>query len=289
LNPKQSEAVSGEGARGRWWWESRRDELRDRYRTATPFPHVIIDDFLDPELGRSIVAEEYGDVGSARWTFHRHYSQSTYSRTDAGTYGHAARQVIALVSSAPFLRFLTALTGIDGLFLDPSLEDGGITACRRDGFANIHTDLTVHPAQRHWRRRVNLLWYLNVDWQPSYYGELELWDEHVRHCVQRIEPVFNRCVVFEVTARAMHGYPERLQCPPDNPRKCMALYYFTEETRLPRLRYFTYHARPGDGLKHLWVTIDNLLIHTYERVRKPLGIDDRVVNRLMRVFGIGRG
>jgi hypothetical protein len=286
-NPRRGECVSGEGT-NRYWWTSQCDELRERFRTAVPFPHVVIDDFLEPERGRGIIAAEYGDVGSPRWTYHRHYSQCTYSRTDVSTYGAVAAQVVAFLGAPEFLRFLTALTGIEGLFLDPDLEDGGITACRHGGFANIHTDMTVHPAKPYWKRRINLLWYLNVDWQPLYRGELELWDAEVRHCVRRIQPLFNRCVIFEVSERALHGYPERLQYPPDNPRKCMAFYYFTEESTRPRRRYFEYHARPGEGLKHLWVAVDNVIIHTYERLRKPLGIDDRAINRVMRALGMGR-
>ena len=269
------------------WWEPEVERLRTVYRAARPFPHVVIDGFLDPDVCRGIVAEDYGDVGSPRWTYHRHYSQKTYSRTDPRTLGSAATDVIRQLSSERFLSFMTELTGIPRLFLDPQLEDGGLTASGRNGFANIHTDLTVHPAQRHWRRRVNLLLYLNEHWQPSYKGDLELWDAGVHHCVQRIAPLFNRCLIFEVGEGALHGYPDLIQCPADNPRKCLALYYFTEEAVAPKVRYFEYHARPGEGLKHLWVGIDNMLIHTYERLRKPLGIDDRFVNRVMRLLHIG--
>jgi hypothetical protein len=283
----QSEASSLLHSPAPFWWEGELGQLRDAYRSASPFPHVVIDNFLDPEVCTRIIEEEYGDVGSARWTYHRHYSQKTYSRTDASTYGAAALSVIEQLGSPRFLRFLQLLTGIDALFLDPSLEDGGLTASGRGGFANIHTDITVHPHNHRWWRRVNLLLYLNAQWEPSYKGELELWDRDVRHCVRSVAPLFNRCLIFEVSNGALHGYPEIIQCPADNPRKCFALYYFTEEATPPKLRYFDYHARPGEGLKHLWVGIDNLLIHTYERLRKPLGLNDRLVNRVMRRLRIG--
>lgn len=284
MSGADSEPLDGPHGDAAAWWEAEVEALHTSFRAAQPFPHVVIDNFLDADRCRRIVEEDYGDVGSPRWTYHRHYSQKTYSRTDATTYGAAALSVVQQLSAPPFLRFMSRLTGIDGLFPDPMLEDGGLTASGTGGFANIHTDLTVHPARHTWMRRVNLLLYLNESWPSSYNGALELWDQDVRHCIRRIPPLFNRCLIFEVSDRALHGYPERMQCPPDNPRKCLALYYFTAETVVPRIRYFHYHARPGEGLKHLWVRLDNALVHTYDRLRQPLGIDDRFVNRIMRLL-----
>ena len=288
MNTGQSSEPSVESSARPFWWEADIERLRERYRSAAPFPHVVIDNFLEPERCRRIVEEEFGDVGSPRWTYHRHYSQKTYSRSDFASFRPTTRCVFEQLGSSRVIDFVTRLTGIRGLFLHPELEDGGLAACRTGGFANIHTDMMVHPTHRNWLRRVNLIWYLNEDWQPEYQGDLELWDESVRRCVQRIAPLFNRAVIFEVGDITMHGYPEILRCPPDRPRKSVAFYYFTEETEPVKVRYFVYHARPGDGLKHLWVAIDNMLIHTYERVRQPLGIDDRFVNRVMRLCGIGR-
>jgi len=285
----QSQATASAVTEGRaYWWEDAFDEIRCRYRSAQPFPHVIIDTFLEPDRGRRIVDEEFADVGSPRWTYHRHFSQKTYSRSAFDSFQPTTRGVFERVAGAPMVDFVQQLTGITGLFLPLELEDGGLAACCTGGFANIHADMTVHPTEPNWLRRVNLLWYLNEDWQASYGGELELWDAQMRRCVQRIAPSFNRCVIFESHETTLHGYPDRLQCPPEQPRKSIAFYYFTVEAVPPRRHFFDYYARPGEGLRHLGVAIDNRLIHTYERLRHVVGIDDRAINRAMRFFGIGR-
>src|SRR5262249_10915505 len=76
-------------------------------------------------------------------------------------------------------------------------------------------------------RRLNLLVYLNRDWNDEYGGHLELWDPSMTRCVHKILPVFNRCVVFSTTDRSYHGHPTPLACPRDRNRKSIALYYYS--------------------------------------------------------------
>jgi hypothetical protein len=244
------------------WGESLGRKLAEEFRSAAPFPHLMLDDFLDPEMCRAIVAQDYGDVGSRRWTYYRHYSQKTYARTDAASFGPAATAT-----------------------LRPDLEDGGLAATPSGGYLNVHSDLGVHPVRHHWRRRLNLIVYLNEDWQPSYGGELELWDSQMRRCVRRIAPVFNRCIIFAVGPQSLHGFPDPVRSHESVARKCLALYYFTAEATAPRFAHVRHYARPGEGLRHLWVAADNLLLRAHESILKPLGVDDALVNRLYRWLG----
>jgi len=38
-------------------WYARLDELREHYRTADPFPHLVLDDFLQPAAAERFLAE----------------------------------------------------------------------------------------------------------------------------------------------------------------------------------------------------------------------------------------
>src|SRR5205085_6755926 len=71
------------------------------------------------------------------------------------------------------------------------------------------------------------LLYLNRDWREDYEGQLELWDETMTRCRQRILPIFNRCVIFNTTSSSFHGHPVPLACPEGMTRKSIALYYYT--------------------------------------------------------------
>jgi hypothetical protein len=74
---------------------------------------------------------------------------------------------------------------------------------------------------------LNLLLYLNHDWDDRWDGNLELWARDVGRCVRSIRPILNRCVIFGTTDFAYHGHPRPLTCPPDRSRRSIALYYYT--------------------------------------------------------------
>ena len=72
--------------------------------------------------------------------------------------------VVDELNSAAFVAWLSELTGIPDLIADPSLEGGGLHQSGTGGFLNVHADFTTHRHQKHWRRRVNVIVYLNPHW-----------------------------------------------------------------------------------------------------------------------------
>src|SRR5262249_6397264 len=125
---------------------------------------------------------------------------------------------------------------------------GGMHQSVRGGFLNVHADFTVHPQHVNWRRRLNVIVYLNQDWKEEYNGHLELWSRDMTRCVKRVTPVFNRWVLFATDDTSFHGHPVPLACPPSLTRKSLALYYYTKETAKLRVRSTEYRGRPGDSL-----------------------------------------
>ena len=61
-------------------------------------------------------------------------------------------------------------------------------------------------------------------------GELELWDGSppLGTCVKRIQPMFNRLVVFQADKQSFHGHTEEWQ-PTDRTRRSFAPSYYTSE------------------------------------------------------------
>ena len=90
----------------------------------------------------------------------------------------------------------------------------------------VHVDFNKHGRYQ-LDRRLNLLLYLNKDWQEDYGGHFELWDRDMKNCVQKVLPVFNRVAIFSTTEHSWHGHPDPLNCPEDRSRKSLALYYYT--------------------------------------------------------------
>jgi Rps23 Pro-64 3,4-dihydroxylase Tpa1-like proline 4-hydroxylase len=75
---------------------------------------------------------------------------------------------------------------------------------------------------------LNILIYFNKDWDPSWGGNIELWDRQVTTCTYSFSPVFNRCVVFETSDISYHGV-SAVKCPEGRSRKSFAAYYYTRE------------------------------------------------------------
>ena len=264
-------------------WEGRLGELAPLYRAADPFPHVVLDDFLFPLIADRMFAE-FPAVADRQWTHYRHVNEDKHGLPDPEAAGPAAAAVIAELLSARFVAWLERLTGRPRLLADPSLEGAGLHQSERGGFLNMHADFTVHPRRPDWRRRVNVLLYLNPDWPGSWGGQLELWDRRMSRCVRRVSPQHNRVVIFGTDETTFHGHPDPLTCPQGQTRKSVALYYFSAETVRPVARSTEYRPRPGDGARALLIHADTLALRAYDRLKRRFGFDDRVISRLLRAL-----
>jgi Rps23 Pro-64 3,4-dihydroxylase Tpa1-like proline 4-hydroxylase len=196
------------------------------YRAAEPFPHVVLDDFLSQETALALLAE-FPRPDAIEWrASYADERQLKLACDDEALMGPVTRQILGYLNSGAFLVFLETLTGIDGLIPDPHFRGGGLHQIRPGGFLKVHADFNWYDRLR-LDRRLNLLLYLNEDWEDAYGGHLELWDAGMTTCQRRILPVFNRCVIFSTTDASYHGHPDPLRCPPGRTRKSLALYYYS--------------------------------------------------------------
>jgi hypothetical protein len=200
-------------------------EFSSQYQTAEPFPHVVIDDFLPPEALRR-VADNFPKAGDIAWHQSTNPRQKKLAAEDETQIDDRARWLLYQLNSATFMKFLEMLTSIEGLIPDPYFAGGGLHQIEPGGYLKIHADFNRHP-KFGLDRRLNLLLYLNEDWQEEYGGHLELWNQEMTRCVHRILPIFNRCVIFNTTDSSYHGHPEPLTCPTGMTRKSLALYYYS--------------------------------------------------------------
>jgi hypothetical protein len=219
-------------------------ELQERYRSAKPFAHIAIDDFLPVPLLERCLAQFPADPDPESRSFDR--DQERYKTSYNPDYlAPAARAFFYSLNSRPFVQFLENLSGIKGLIPDPFFVGGGFHETRNGGHLSIHADFNLHKPM-HLERRLNVLIYLNKNWKAEYGGCLELWDEKMESCVERIVPEFGRCVVFSTNDTSYHGHPDPVNHPEGAPRRSIALYYYTatwDETA--RFRTTQFKPRPG--------------------------------------------
>jgi hypothetical protein len=261
---------------------ARLDDLRAAYRAATPFPHIVLDDVVSAEVVAALDAE-LSDMPNDDWNSYLHFNERKYSNTDMASWGPTAQALAAELLGADFAAWLSELTGIDDLRPDTTLDGGGLHRSYRNGFLNVHADFTAHHTIHDWRRRINLLFYMNPSWQPEWGGELELWSPDMSRCEATVAPIANRILLFTTDETSFHGHPEPLRFPDGIARQSLALYYFTEEED-PIARATDYRARPDDGARRVGIYLDKKALAFYDVVKRRFKLSDAAVNTALRPF-----
>jgi hypothetical protein len=201
------------------------NQKREEYLSGNPFPNIYFDNFFN-EAKLSEILDEFPDLSkSADFNFNDPNQIKLASKGEY-RFGEKTKEFMHFLNSQPFLEFLTALTGIPALIPDPYFDGGGAHQIMPGGLLKVHADFNKNKITN-LDRRLNILVYMNKDWDESWGGHFELWDKEMKGSVKKILPVFNRMALFTTTSDSYHGHPDPLKCPPGRSRKSLALYYFT--------------------------------------------------------------
>lgn len=203
------------------------------YQSAQPFPHIAIENFIENDLVKKLTAEFPKRDQNGHWLdFNGADSRgkivqaNKYHISDEDRMGPTLQRLLYELKSEKFLRILEKLTGIENLIPDAQNHGGGIHMSCRGALLKVHADFNRHP-NWHLDRRLNLLLYLNSSWKEEWGGHLELWNQDMSKCTERILPIAGRCVIFSTSSTSYHGHPDPLTCPETESRKSVALYYYT--------------------------------------------------------------
>jgi len=263
-------------------WSSQLPVLAKRYRGGNPVPHILLADFLEVEVARAI-AEEFPNAHTEAWTQYKHHNENKLGMAKRELFPPGLGEVTDKLNSPAFVSWLSSLTGIPDLVPDRSLEGGGLHQSSRGGFLNVHTDFSHHHYHKHWRRRVNLILYLNPTWRAEWGGAIELWDVGMRRCVAKYPPLLNHALIFNTNEKSLHGFPEPLSCPQGVSRRSVALYYYTvEKDAKSNPRSTNYHARPGDGIgQAAMIWLDKQAVNLYSRAKARFRFSDDLASKIL--------
>jgi hypothetical protein len=199
-------------------------ELREEYQNADPFPHIVIDGFL-PEQPLKRIIETFPERKEQEVQYDRPQERFKSGFNPDELDDVYLKTLFYSFNARPFLRFLEGLTGYTGLLPDPGFTGGGFHETLSGGHLGVHADFNLLKEYR-LKRRINVLVYLNEDWKDDYGGRLELWKTDMSECVKKIEPLVNRCVIFNTEDDSFHGQPDPLTTPAGISRRSIALYYY---------------------------------------------------------------
>jgi hypothetical protein len=225
------------------------EELSGTYCFAEPFPHIVIDNFLPLPFIEEIYSLFPTEKLADDKFYENGYSGLHKRQVLPESCEQKIRSFFHFFNSAPVLQFLEGLTTIDSLIGDPYFNGGGFHEIFKGGKLGVHADFRINE-QLHLNRRINVLIYLNKNWDPDFGGNLELWDRGMKSKVDSIAPLFNRCVIFNTDADSYHGHPDPLNTPNETTRKSIALYYYTASKKIYEdtpAHSTMYVARPNDN------------------------------------------
>jgi Rps23 Pro-64 3,4-dihydroxylase Tpa1-like proline 4-hydroxylase len=226
------------------------EKLSGQYCSAEPYPHIVLDNFLPNQLAENILQNFPSEVLRDDKFFESDYYGLHKRQIFPVNCNDYIRNLFNFLNSSSVLQFLESLTQIKGLIPDPHFDGGGFHETSRGGKLGIHADFRINK-QLHLNRRLNMIIYLNKDWEEDYGGCLEIWDKSMKNKIHSILPVFNKCVIFNTDATSYHGHPDPLNTPENITRKSIALYYYTasksvyDETSDHSTMYV---SRPGDNI-----------------------------------------
>jgi Rps23 Pro-64 3,4-dihydroxylase Tpa1-like proline 4-hydroxylase len=214
-------------------------ELNDINYLDVPFPHCVIDNFFDTyvanKLHENIKSLKLEDANFKFTNKKSLYEYNKFAFSNIEKLPLKLKEVFVYLNSKEFIEKVEKLTGISGLIYgDVELRGAGVHIIKNEGFLGMHTDFNSYHHSTHGKldRRINLLVYMNKDWKREYKGDLIMYNKDNISKVKSIQPIFNRCVIFNTTNKSVHGHPEPLCVDKEYIyRKSIAVYYYTKNER----------------------------------------------------------
>ena len=182
---------------------------------SDPFPHWI-GQLASPFLLERVL-DEFGGVDAGGWVGFDNALERKLGCEDADHWSPAVREYFAWLAEDG-RKALESIFGMEGLVLET--VGGGYHLIPPGGFLAVHADFNRSPRSGRYRR-LNVLTYLNHDWQDEG-GHLGLWDAHGPAVT--VAPEFGTTVAFETSSHSYHGHPK----PAERPRLSLAGYFFSD-------------------------------------------------------------
>jgi hypothetical protein len=233
-------------------------DIQNRFQTALPFRHAVIEGFLEPEVCERLL-EDF-PCFNAKYALNEHGEVGGKAVVEQmGSISPAYAKFYEYINSHAFLQKMSDLTGIPNLIADATLFGGGTHENRDGQYLDAHIDFNVDE-KRMLYRRLNLLIYLNKEWEESWGGNIQLHSNprypETNETFQ-FAPLFNRAVIFETSEYSWHGF-ETITLPEDKKhlsRKSISIYLYTkdrpaEEVVAPHTTFYICrplptHIKPG--------------------------------------------
>jgi Rps23 Pro-64 3,4-dihydroxylase Tpa1-like proline 4-hydroxylase len=241
----------------------------DKFDNAVPYRHIVIEDFFNDDVADKLYNNfpQIDSLNVKRKSLNENKSEDYhFDRWDP-----IFSEVREVIKSEEWCKIMTQLTGIEDLKTTMDALGSGVHQGQNGSYVDVHVDVNMNPQANLWRR-INLLVYLNKNWQPEYGGDLEVWDKDMKKMYNKVSPTFNRALIFYTDDNSPHGY-NKINVPEGESRKSFYTYFYTELGKDFKYRDSKFISRPDDSkARKLATTTKETLKIKGKQFLKALGI-----------------
>jgi len=198
------------------------------FETA-PFKHVVIDNFIKEEYIEQLL-QDMDELTLDKSYYYGSQNIEKHKFAFKNNFNATLQELFQELNGDEFIALLENKTGISEIIRNNlELNGAGVHKVLNGGFLCMHTDFEGYNDSKYGMldRRLNLLLYMNKDWNEEFFGDLCLYDKTTNKITKKISPVLNRCVIF-FTPGNIHGHPKQLDIPYDKARQSITTYYYTK-------------------------------------------------------------
>ena len=199
-----------------------------------PFGNLVIDDFLPIKLVETLNESLKTNIIELRdlWKEYDNPLEKKALLNDYSKFPKDVYSYFVALNSTAVTELISSITAIDKIIPDVGLHGGGVHIHTQGGKLNVHQDYSLHP-RTGLQRRLNIILYLNKNWDIAWGGGLGLYTEKISEeapdqLIKTIDCVFNRAVIFDTAPGSWHGLPDPIRCPENTLRVSLAFYYTRE-------------------------------------------------------------
>lgn len=212
---------------GSWFNKDNINKLHYDFQHAQPYPHVIINNFLNDDIAKQI-SREFPNKQDSNWNVYYNPFEIKLANSDSKSWPPLIHFVMTTCLQHPsIVNVFEHISDIPNLQTDPFMHGAGIHCMPTGGKLDVHLDYSKHPITGK-ERRLNLIIYLTENWQKHYGGELQLWNESLSQCSSYCYPYFNYAILLRTSDISYHGIPNPVLCPPTLTRNSLAVYYVSD-------------------------------------------------------------
>ena len=139
-------------------------------------------------------------------------------------------QLVHAMHSTEVIRWLEKLTGVKKLIPDPHLVGAGYMKSYKGDTLQIHTDFNW-VEEIALNRAVSVIIYFNKGWKKEWGGSLNFYDTKRESIYSSIKPDNGNMLVWTYKNLVYHGYPNPINCPENECRRGIRLFYLTSDAK----------------------------------------------------------